>query len=85
MTAAALFLNRRAGYRSVRTEHAAVAGFRLEQRFAVGAFVKILTSIRGHDLLLRMAAAWTGQDRLQDNRTHGFAMSFEGKPASVVA
>ena len=60
VTAAALLLNGRTGYRSVRTKHAAIADLRLKQCFAVGAFVKILTSIRGHDLLLLMAAAWAG-------------------------
>src|ERR1700732_4461460 len=83
VTAAALLLNGRAGYRSVRTKHAAIAGLRLKQRFAVAAFIKILTRIRGHDLLLCMAAAWAGQDGLPDDGAHGFVMSFEGKPASV--
>ena len=51
----------------------------------MGAFVKILTRIRRHDLLLRVAAVWARQDGLQDNRAHGFEMTFEGKPAAVVA
>jgi hypothetical protein len=35
--------------------------------------------------LPRMAATWACQHGLQDNGAHGLAMSFEGKPASVVA
>jgi len=72
VTASALLLNGWAGYRSIRTKHAAIAGLRLKQRLAVAAFIKILTRIRGHDLLLRMAAAWAGEDGLQDDRAHGF-------------
>jgi hypothetical protein len=85
MTATALLLKGRTGDRSVRTKHAAIAGLRFKQRFAAGAFVKILTRIRRHDLLLRVAAVWARQDGFQDNRAHGFEMTFEGKPASVVA
>lgn len=51
----------------------------------MGALVEILACIRGHDLLPFMAAARARQHRLQDNGTHGLAMSLDGKPASVVA
>ena len=84
-TATGLLLNGRAGYRSVGTKHAAIARLRLEQRFAMGALVEILACIRGHRLLPFMAAAWAAQHGLQNNRAHGLAMSFEGKPACVVA
>ena len=84
-TAAALLLNGRAGYRSVGTKHAAIARLRLQQRFAMGALVEILACICGHDLLPFMTAARAGQYGLQDNGAHGLTMSFEGKPASVVA
>ncbi len=51
----------------------------------MGALVEMLARIRGHHLLPFMAAAWAGQHGLQNNRAHGLATSFEGKPASVVA
>jgi hypothetical protein len=70
MTAASLLLDRRTGQRSVRTKYAAIAGLRFQQGFAMGAFVKVLTRIRRHDFLLRMATAWAGQDRLQDDLAH---------------
>ena len=83
-TAVTPLLNRWADDRPIGTEHTTVAGLRLEQRFAVGALVEILARIRGHDLLPRMATARAGQDGLQDD-AHGVAMTFDGKPASVVA
>src|SRR5580700_6739494 len=85
MTTAALFLDRRTGDRSIGTKHATIAGLRLEQRLALGAFVEILTRIRRHDLLPCVPAAGAGQHRLPDDGAHGFEMTFEGKPASVVA
>jgi hypothetical protein len=51
----------------------------------MGALVEILACIRGHRLLPFMAAAWAAQHGLQNDRAHGLAMSFEGKPACVVA
>jgi len=51
----------------------------------MGTLVEILACIRGHHLPPFMAAAWAGQHGLQNNRAHGLATSFEGKPASVVA
>jgi hypothetical protein len=85
MTAVALLLDRGTGDRSIRTKHAAVARFWLQQRFALGAFVEILTRIRRHDLLLCVPAARTGQHGFKDDGAHGFETTFEGKPASVVA
>ena len=85
MTAAALLLNGWAGYRSVGTKHAAITRLRLQQRTAMSAFIEILACIYRHDLPVFMTAARAGQHRLQDSRTHGLTMSFEGKPASVVA
>jgi hypothetical protein len=85
MTAFALLLNRGTGYRSIRTKHAAVACFWPEYRFAMGAFVKILTRIRRHDLQSCVPAARTGQHGFKDDDAHGFEVTLEGKPASVVA
>jgi hypothetical protein len=85
VTAVTLLLNRWASDRAVRAKNAAVAGLRLQQRFAVGTLVEILTCIRGHDLSPRVATARARQHGLKDNCVHGLAMSFEGKPASVVA
>jgi hypothetical protein len=85
VAAAALLLDGWASHRAVRTENAAVARLRFEQRFTVRALVKILACARGHHLLPRVAAARAGEHGLQDNGTHGFAMSFDGNPASVVA
>ena len=48
-------------------------------------FVKVLTRIGRHDLLLCVPAAWAGQHGFKDDCAHGFEMTFEGKPASVVA
>jgi hypothetical protein len=85
MTAVALLLDRGTGDRSIRTKHAAVARFWRQQRFALGAFVEILTRIRRHDLLLCVPTARTGQHGFKDDGAHGFETTFEGKPASVVA
>ena len=85
VTTVTRLLNGGTSDRSIRTKHAAIPGLWLQQRFALRAFVKILTSVRGHDLLLRVPAAWTGQHGFKDDRAHGFEMTFEGKPASVVA
>ena len=64
MAAAALLLNGRAGHRSVGTKHAAIASLRLQQRFAVGALVKILARIRRHDFRPVVATAWACQHGL---------------------
>jgi hypothetical protein len=85
VTALALLLNWRTGDRSVGTEHTTIARLWLQQNLTARAFVKILTGIHGHGLLLRVAAVRASQNRFQDNRAHGLAMTFEGKPASVVA
>ena len=70
----------RTGDRPVRTKYAAVARLGLQERLALRAFVKILTRIRRHDLLLRVPAARAGQHGFNDDRAHGFAMTFDGKP-----
>ena len=85
MTAAALLLHGRTCNGAVRAKHAAIACLRLKQRFAMGALVEILTGVGGHNLLPFMAAVRADQYRFQDNGAHGLTMSFEGKPASVVA
>ena len=71
MAAAALFLNGWTGDRPVRTKYAAVARLGLEQRFTLGALVKILTRIRRHDLRPCVAAAWAGEHGFEDDSAHG--------------
>jgi hypothetical protein len=85
MTAAALLLDRWTGHRAIGAKNAAIAGLWLKQRFTARALVKILASVHRHDLLPRMSAARAGEHGLQNNGAHGFAMSFDGNPASVVA
>src|SRR6266403_3501315 len=85
MTAAALLLDGRASHRAVRAKNATVAGLRLKQRFAARTLVKILARISRHDFFSLLSAIRAGEHRFQDNGTHGFAISFDGKPASVVA
>ena len=80
MTAAALLLNRRTGDRSVGTKHATIAGFRLQQCFALRAFVEILARVGWHDLLLCVPANRAGQYGLEEDGAHGFEMTYEGKP-----
>jgi hypothetical protein len=64
MTAAALLLDRWAGHRAIGAKNAAIAGLWLKQRFTARALVKILASVRRHDLLPRLSAARAGK--------HGF-------------
>src|SRR5882757_5377131 len=85
MTATALLLDGRASHRAIGAEDAAVARLRLKQCLAVRALVEILTRVRRHDFFPRLSAARAGEYGLQDYGAHGFAMSFEGNPASVVA
>ena len=61
-----MLLNRRAGHCAVGTEHAAVAGLRLQQHMAALAFVVPLAGIGGHDFGLDVAAVRAGQRGLQD-------------------
>ena len=49
------------------------------------AFVEILARIPGHRFLPLMPAAGARQYGFEDRAAHGFAMSFDGNPASVVA
>lgn len=70
LAAAALRLNRRAGYRPERTEHAAVARLRAQECSAVRALVEELAGVGRHRLLPRKATTRAGQDRLQNDSTH---------------
>jgi hypothetical protein len=85
MTAAALLLDGWAGHRAIGAKNAAIAGLWFQQRFTPRALVKILAGVRWHDLLPLLPADRAGKHGLQDNGAHGFAMSFDGNPASVVA
>ena len=69
----ALGLNRRTRHRSVGTEHAAIAGLRLQLCTAAGAFIEKLTGIRRHGLLFRQGAVWTGDGRFQKHRISPWA------------
>jgi hypothetical protein len=51
----------RTRYRTVRTEHAAIAGLRFQQAVATEAFEEILAGISGHDLSVLVTALRTGQ------------------------
>ena len=70
---------------AVRAEHATVARFWFYERFALGTLVEILARVHRHDFLPRVAAVRASQYRFKDDRAHGFDMTFEGKPAPVVA
>lgn len=63
---APVFLDRRTGHRAVGTEHAAIAGFGLQQDVAALAFVEPLAGVGGHGLGLDVAALGAGQGGLQD-------------------
>jgi hypothetical protein len=84
MAAAALLLDRWARHRTVRAEDAAVARLGFKQCLTACALVKILARVRRHDFLARVPAIRAGEHGFQDNGAHGFAMSFEGNPASAV-
>jgi len=58
-------LNWRAGHATVRAKHATIARLRLEQRMAVGAFIKPLAGIGGHGQHFGMSAGRTSQQRVQ--------------------
>ena len=61
-----MLLNRRTGHRAIRTEHAAIARFWLQQHMAALAFVVLLTGVGGHGFGLDAAAVGAGQRGLQD-------------------
>ena len=85
MTATALLLNGRASHRAIRAKYAAVARLGFEQCPAVRALVEILARVRWHDFFALLPAPRADEHGLQDNGAHGFAMSFDGNPACVVA
>jgi hypothetical protein len=85
MTAAALLLDGRASHRAVRAKNAAVPCLGFKQRFTARAFVKILARVGRHDFFALLPAIRASEHGHQDNGAHGFAMSFDGNPASVVA
>jgi hypothetical protein len=85
LTAAALLLNRWTGHRSVGTKHAAVARLGLKQYFATRALIIKLARVRRHHLFALLPAAGAGEHGLQNDRAHGFTISFDGNPASFVA
>lgn len=65
-------LDRWTRHGSIRTEHATVTGLGAKQRLAPPAFIKELTRIHRHDLLLLVVAMRTGDDGFKDNRqVHG--------------
>lgn len=63
-------LHGRAFHRTVRTEDAAVARLRAQQRFAVGAFVEELTSVGRHRFKFSEAANGARQLGLKKNFAH---------------
>jgi len=60
----------RAGRRPVGAEHAAVAGFRLQDFAAAGAVIEVPARVDGHCLDCAMPAARTGQRALQFKGGH---------------
>jgi hypothetical protein len=60
VAATLVLLNRRAGDRPIRTEHAAITRLRAQQRAADAALIKKLAGIGWHDLGLCRAAVRTG-------------------------
>ena len=85
-TARSRFLNRRTRHVPVRTEHAAIPRFWLQQGFAFRTFVEILARVRGHCFGCAMPADRTGEHRDQFQRECVLQIfGAEGYPASVVA
>jgi hypothetical protein len=69
-----LYLNRRTLHRAVGAEHAAVTGFRAQQRLAAIAFIEKLAGIYGHGFGFGKTTVRTGQYGLKQDggRGHGF-------------
>lgn len=65
-----LLLNRRAWHRTERTEYAAVARIRSQQRLALAALIVELAGIGRHGFLLGMAAMRTGQHGFENDGAH---------------
>lgn len=61
-------MNRWAGVGSIRAIHTTVAGQRSENRQAFAAFIKPLTRVRGHGLVVREIAQGTGEYRFERDR-----------------
>src|SRR5215471_16064334 len=75
-------LNRRAGDRSVRAEHAAIAGQALERLAASPANVEHLAGVLGHLLFGLVPAFGAGEDRFRSR--HLIASGFVGEPTAPV-
>ncbi len=65
---AGTLLHRRTGHRGIRAVHAAIPGYRLEDRSAMTAIVEPLTGVRRHRLGLGVAARRTGNGGLEKQR-----------------
>ena len=64
-------LLRRTAHRTIRAEHAAVTGLRLQQASAARALVEVQARVDRHDFRTGMVTLRAREDRLEDHGRHG--------------